>query len=152
MPPHCTERTTREVETGETAAAFAAMRELRTGLADEAEFVRRVDELQRPAGYRLAGAFLDGPDAVAVAGFRISDNLAWGRHLYLDDLSTAAAHRGRGHAGALLDWLIEEARHAGCEQIHLDSGVGLERAAAHRLYLNHSFVISSHHFARAVSH
>ena len=33
------------------------MRALRTHYTDEADFVRRVDEVQRPQGYRLVGAF-----------------------------------------------------------------------------------------------
>jgi hypothetical protein len=44
--------------------------------------------------------------------------------------------------------LLEEARSEGCGQIHLDSGVELDRAHAHRLYLNAGMVISAHHFAR----
>jgi hypothetical protein len=43
---------------------------------------------------------------------------------------------------------VEEARRLGCDRIHLDSGVGLERADAHRLYMNAGMAISSHHFAR----
>jgi hypothetical protein len=50
----------------------------------------------------------------------------------------------------LLDWLLEEAARLGCDQLHLDSGVGLDRAGAHRLYLNAGMVIASHHFARRV--
>jgi hypothetical protein len=34
--------------------------------------------------------------------------------------------------------------------LHLDSGVGHERADAHRLYFNAGFEIVSHHFARLV--
>ena len=49
-------------------------------------------------------------------------------------------------AGALLDWLIEEARRLGCGQLHLDSGVGPDREDAHRLYLNKRLRISAHHF------
>jgi GNAT superfamily N-acetyltransferase len=114
--------------------------------------VQRIDDVQRPEGYRLAGAFDEsGPDAVAVAGFRIAHNLAWGkRFLYLDDLSTLPAARGRGHARALLDWLLEEARRQQCRQFHLDSGVGHERADAHRLYFNAGLEIVGHHFARLV--
>ena len=141
----------REIEPGETRLAFAAMRALRTHLADEASFVRRVDEVQRPEGYRLLGAFDEGEElAAAVAGFRLAHNLAWGRHLYVDDLSTLPAARGRGHGRALLDWIASEAARLGCEQVHLDSGVGLERADAHRLYLNAGYVIASHHFTRPV--
>ena len=61
------------------------MRALRTHHEDEAGFVERVDEVQRPQGYRLVGAFEDGR-CVAVAGFRVIHNLAWGDTLYVDDL------------------------------------------------------------------
>lgn len=142
----------RELLPPDTGLAFEAMRALRTGLADRASFVRQVDEAQRPEGYRLVGAFEQSEgDAVAVAGFRVGHNLAWGHYLYVDDLSTLPAARRRGHGRALLDWLLEEARRNGCEQLHLDSGAGLERADAHRLYLNAGLVISAHHFAVAVT-
>ena len=141
----------REIGPAETRLAFRAMRALRGTLTDEEAFVRAIDETQRGEGYRLAGAFDDGADeALAVAGFRVGHNLAWGRFLYVDDLATSADARRRGHGRALLDWLLDEARRLGCDQVHLDSGVGPERADAHRLYLNSGFVISAHHFARAV--
>jgi GNAT superfamily N-acetyltransferase len=141
----------REIPAGETGLAHAAMRELRTGHGAEEAFVRAVDELQRPQGYRLAGSFEEGPaEAVAVAGFRDFHCLAWGHALYIDDLSTLPAARRRGHAAALLGWLAEEAARLGCDQLHLDSGVGLDRADAHRLYLNSGLVISAHHFARQI--
>ena len=138
---------TREIRAGETGLAFAAMRELRTHSASEDEFVRRIDEVQRPEGYRLVGAFEDGEEnAVAVAGFRLGNNLAWGHFLYVDDLITREAYRSRGHAGALMDWLVDEARRLGCDQLHLDSGT--QRHDAHRFYLDHSLVIPGFHFAR----
>lgn len=141
----------RELLPPETGLAFEAMRALRTDLPDENAFVRRVDEVQRPEGYRLAAAFDEGEErAAAVAGFRLGHNIAWGHFLYVDDLSTRPEARRRGHGRALLDWLLEEAARQGCDQLHLDSGVGLERADAHRLYLNAGMVISAHHFARLV--
>jgi GNAT superfamily N-acetyltransferase len=139
----------REILPPDTGLAFLAMRELRTQLADVEAFVRQIDDVQRPEGYRLAGAF-DGevPHTVAVAGFRVVHNLGWGHHLYVDDLSTLPEARRRGHARALLDWLVDEARGLGCEELHLDSGVGAGRWDAHRLYMNAGLVITSHHFAR----
>lgn len=59
--------------------------------------------------------------------------------------------RKRGHGRALLTWLTEEAQRLRCDQLHLDSGVGLDRADAHRLYLNSGLVISTHHFARQLN-
>ena len=142
-------RTIRELSPEETGLAFDAMRALRIAQGEESAFVERVNGLQRPEGYRLLAAFEEGEgDAAAVAGFRVGHNLAWGRYLYVDDLSTREDARRRGHGRALLDWLLEEARRLGCDELHLDSGVGLDRADAHRLYLNSGLVISAHHFAR----
>ena len=138
----------RELRAGETQLAHHAMRELRTAHADARAFAEHVDGVLRPIGYRLVGAFTpERGSAVAVAGFRTGESLAWGHYLYVDDLSTAAASRRQGHAGALLDWLIDEARKLGCSQLHLDSGTGRERFDAHRLYHNHGLAIHSHHFA-----
>lgn len=124
---------------------------LRVAWENEQQFARYVDEVMRPAGYRLIGAFLPGKEqAVAVAGFRVGDNLAWGRFLYVDDLSTAPEGQRQGHAGALLDWLVEEGRGLGCDQLHLDSGVGPERFDAHRLYHGRGLAIYSHHFVRGL--
>jgi GNAT superfamily N-acetyltransferase len=141
----------RELAAGETGLAHRAMRELRAAYGEEREFVDYVDTVLRPAGYRLVAVFTaDREDAVAVAGFRVGNSLAWGHHLYVDDLSTAADGRRQGHAGALLDWLVDEGRRLGCEQLHLDSNTGAERFDAHRLYYNHGLGIYSHHFARGL--
>jgi GNAT superfamily N-acetyltransferase len=141
----------RELLAGETRLAHRAMIALRPAYENEQKFVEYVDGVLRPAGYRLLGALLPGNEqAVAAAGFRIGDSLAWGHYLYVDDLSTAPDARRQGHAGALLDWLVDEGRRLGCGQLHLDSGVGPERFDAHRLYLNHGLAIYSHHFARGL--
>jgi GNAT superfamily N-acetyltransferase len=140
--------TVREIGPEETAVAYRAMRELRPHFATQESFVAQADE-QRGAGYRLVGAWADGADwPGAVAGFRMGLNLPWGHHLYVDDLSTHPEARNSGLAGALLDWLDDEARRAGCGQVHLDSGVGPERMDAHRLYLAKRFRISAHHFQK----
>jgi GNAT superfamily N-acetyltransferase len=138
-----------EILPPDTALAFEAMRALRTHYADETEFVRRVDEVQRPQGYRLVGAFEDGR-CVAVAGFRVIHNLAWGDCLYVDDLSTHPEGRRRGHGRALLEWCHAEGARLGCTEFHLDSGVVPEREDAHRIYFNTGLRITSYHFAKPV--
>jgi len=85
-----------------------------------------------------------------VAGFRIARNLAWGRHLYVDDLSTLPEARGHGYGAALMEWLIDRARAEGCAELHLDSGVGPERESAHRLYFGSRLRIASYHFTRVL--
>jgi GNAT superfamily N-acetyltransferase len=136
----------RELPLGETALAHAALIELRPAFPSQNEFVRRVDEIQRPEGYRLLGSFEDdGDDAAGVAGFRTGHNLVWGYFIYVDDLVTRAAFRGRGHADALMSWLFKEAKELGCDQLHLDSAT--HRHDAHRFYLKHRLNISSFHFS-----
>jgi GNAT superfamily N-acetyltransferase len=138
----------REIVPPDTAQAFEAMRALRPQYEDEPSFVALVDEVLRPDGYRLVGAFEESRSAVAVAGFRVGISLDWGRYIYVDDLSTLPAARRRGHARELLDWLHEEALRLDCDQLHLDSAVGPQRADAHRLYLNSGLQITAHHFER----
>jgi GNAT superfamily N-acetyltransferase len=140
----------REILPPHTAVAFEAMRALRSHYDDRGEFVRRVDEDQRPQGYRLVGAFDDADRCEAVAGFRVIRNLAWGDCLYVDDLSTLPEARRRGHARALIEWCLDEAERLGCHELHLDSGVGPEREDAHRLYFNLGLRITSYHFARGL--
>ncbi|MFI2812855.1 MULTISPECIES: GNAT family N-acetyltransferase [Microbulbifer] len=99
---------------------------------------------QQEDGYQVAIALVDGIP-VAVAGFVINRKLAWGKHIYVDDLVTDQNHRSSGAGKALVSWLKHYGRENNCEQLHLDSGV--QRFAAHRFYLREGFDITSHHFA-----
>jgi GNAT superfamily N-acetyltransferase len=138
----------REILRGESHLAAAALLELRPKYETAERIVERIDE-HRASGYRVAASFEPSePEAAAVAGFRIGTNLAWGHHVYVDDLVTREALRGRGHADAVLAWVEAEARAAGCAQLHLDSGLGPDRADAHRFYFRHGLTIVSHHFGR----
>ena len=127
----------------EIARCFPVMRQLRTHFYDEQKFVEQV-ERQRASGYRMA--FLEDDGGVrAVAGYRMLESLFSGRFCSVDDLVTDAAGRSLGYGGALFDWLVAEARAAGCGRLELDSGV--QRFAAHRFYLTKRMIIASHHFA-----
>ncbi|CAM3625243.1 GNAT family N-acetyltransferase [Deinococcus frigens] len=141
----------RRLDGPDAALALPALRELRPNslaLKDEASLARHL-AATRAEGYRLAGAFEDGrTEAAAAAGYRVMELLAYGRIVYLDDLSTLPDARGKGHARALLEWLDAEAVRLGCVALHLDSGVGAARFTAHRQYLKHGMNITSHHFAK----
>ncbi len=135
-----------------TGLAFPALSALRPAWTDEAALVREVDEVLRPGGYRIVGAFDDDePHPLAVAGFRVGHSLAWGHYIHVSDLSTLAAGRGRGFAPQLLDWVKSEAERLGCDGLHLDSGVSAARRAAHRVYFNAGYEISAHHFMQSSS-
>jgi len=140
---HCS---VRELQAGETHLACSALAELRPHAGSADDIIRRIDERQRPEGFRLAGAFVSGTrDALAVAGFRVAHNLAWGRFLYVDDLVTLPDARSTGLGRALMEWLVAEARSQRCDALHLDSGT--QRHRAHRFYLREGMHISSFHFA-----
>ena len=139
----------RELPPAETHLAYAAMLELRPNIGSVSEFVSRVNDVQRPAGYRLVASFDDGDTAAAgAAGFHIRDMLAWGHYLYVEDLVTRESGRRAGHATRLLDWVLAEAERNGCESFQLDSGV--HRHDAHRLYLGWGLAITGHHFGRVL--
>jgi len=120
---------------------FAVMAQLRPHLAADT-FADRVQN-QGADGYLLAYLAVNG-QVVSVAGYRVLENLAWGRFLYVDDLVTAADHRGHGCGGRMLAWLNTQAQEAGCDALHLDSGV--QRLDAHRFYEAHQMRNTSLHF------
>jgi len=125
----------------EIAACYPVIRVLRPHLAEDS-FLSRIRR-QENAGYRLA--FVLEPDGVvAIAGFRVGENLAWGRFLYLDDLATRPSHRSKGHGAKLLSWHKEYAIKEGCLPLHLDSG--MQRKAAHRFYEREGMAMAGFHF------
>lgn len=127
----------------EIRSCYKIMHQLRPHLISEQTFINQV-ERQILGGYRLAYIEADG-QIKALAGFRFLEFLAWGKVVYIDDLVSDTATRRNGYGGTLLKWVIEEAKKAKCDQVHLDSGP--QRHDAHRLYLNHGFKIIGHHFA-----
>jgi GNAT superfamily N-acetyltransferase len=102
---------------------------------------------QQQSNYQLA--FMEqNTQVVAVAGFCISECLAWGQFLYVYDLVVDEAERSKGYGQDLLAWLIDFANHHNCQQLHLDSGV--QRFDAHRFYLQQRMNITSHHFSMSL--
>ncbi|HET9032070.1 MAG TPA: GNAT family N-acetyltransferase [Dokdonella sp.] len=113
------------------------------GHLEKSELISRI-RLQQESGYEVAFAESDG-EVVGVAGFVIGHKLAWGKHMYIDDLVTSEKRRSEGVGSQLLAWLKAYATTHDCAQVHLDSGV--QRFAAHRFYLRHGFDIASHYFS-----
>jgi GNAT superfamily N-acetyltransferase len=138
----------RELDADDTALAYEVVRELRPHLGEPDAFSAFVNDRLRPHGYRLVVSLDDAGTVAAAMGLRRAHSLAWGDHLYVDDLVTLPAFRGLGHARALLDWARAEAERLGCDQLHLDSAP--HRHDAHRLYLRWGMHISGYHFAAPV--
>lgn len=126
----------------EIEACFPAFQALRPHI-ELPSFLPQVRR-QQAQGYRILALRHEGM-VKSAAGFRFAEFLAWGKVLYIDDLTTLPDERGQGFAGSLLDWLIAHAREYQCQAVHLDSGYA--RHAAHRLYLHKGFLLTSHHLA-----
>ncbi|MGQ9867084.1 MAG: GNAT family N-acetyltransferase [Pseudanabaenaceae cyanobacterium] len=131
------------VSDAEIESCYGVIKELRPHL-DRKDFVKCVRQMEQNYGYKLA-YLIDLTKIKSVAGFRLAENLAWGKYLYIDDLVTLASDRTKGYGTALFQWLVDHARLHACGQIHLDSGV--QRFDAHRFCTGQGMGITSHHFA-----
>jgi GNAT superfamily N-acetyltransferase len=121
---------------------FPVITELRPHL-ELTDFVAQVQRQQQQFNYQLV--YLQVDETIqTVAGFRVSESLAWGKFLYVDDLVSKSGDRSKGYGNQLFNWLIDYARTENCQQLTLDSGV--QRFAAHRFYLHQRMEITSHHF------
>ena len=124
-----------------------ALKELRPHLSEE-NYLTILKEMITE-GYQLA--FIEGENghALSIIGFRYLQFTYNGKHFYIDDLSTLPEARGKGHAGALLNYVCHLAKDKGYRVVTLDSGH--QRFVAHKLYLNKGFTIASHHFSKNIS-
>lgn len=127
-------------------STFDLFLQLRPHLERDA-FIQQVREMQKEHAYCIVMVLVE-QHPVAAAGYRIMHSLAWGKHLYIDDLIVDEDHRRHGYAKGLWTWLVAQAEKNGCGQMHLDSGV--YRHDAHKFYLRNGMDITCHHFQVSV--
>jgi ribosomal protein S18 acetylase RimI-like enzyme len=132
----------RVVGDADVAACFTLMRALRPHLTSQAEFIERWRR-QSQQGYSLLGLWR-AQRPVALAGFRVQENLVHGRFLYVDDLVTDESERRHGHGARLLDHLKAEGRARGCRKLVLDTA--LDNTLAHRFYYRQGLLAMSLRF------
>jgi GNAT superfamily N-acetyltransferase len=122
------------VNSDDWRSAWRIIGQLRSGLS-EAEYLSRL-EAARPQGYRLFLLEQDGRQVGAI-GWRIVNDLASGRSLYVDDLVVDESIRSQGHGHALIEFAREKAKAEGCNAIRLSSN--LQRIRAHAFYEREGF-------------
>jgi ribosomal protein S18 acetylase RimI-like enzyme len=132
----------RVVGDADVAACFTLMRALRPHLTSQAEFIERWRR-QSEQGYSML-ALWRAQRPVALAGFRVQENLVHGGFLYVDDLVTDESERRHGHGARLLDHLKAEGRARGCRKLVLDTA--LDNTLAHRFYYRQGLLAMSLRF------
>jgi len=122
---------------------YSVMAELRPHIA-RADFLPLIKKFSAKTNFRLV-YLTDGREVKAVGGFRISEWLAGGKYLEIEDLVAKDGERSKGFGGALFDWLVEYAKRENCDQLRLVSSV--VRFGAHRFYLRKGMNIEAHYFS-----
>lgn len=126
----------------EIADCYPVMKELRPHLS-LADFIAQVKRQTENFNFKLV--YLADDEIKAVGGLRISEWLAGGKYLEIEDLVSKENERSRGYGGVLFDWILNYAKSENCHQIKLVSHV--KRFAAHRFYLNKRMIIEAHYFS-----
>ena len=104
----------------EISDCYPVMSELRPHINPE-EFLPKVKKLTQTADFKLV--YLTDGEIKAVAGFRISEWLARGKYLEIEDFVTSDRDRSKGYGGQLFDWLVNYAGEHDCDQVRLVSHV-----------------------------
>jgi GNAT superfamily N-acetyltransferase len=111
-------------------ACHAVMLELRPHLKDADSFVQQVLR-QRAEGYRLSAAWQDDR-IIGLVGYRLQENLLYGRFVFVDDLVVQQAFRSGGVGAQLLSTARAYAQEKSCRYFVLDTG--LHMSLAQRFY------------------
>jgi len=109
--------------------AYPVVNQLRTHLSFE-EYVEVVKEMNK-RGYQILCLF-DGEDVVSYAGFVQAVNMYYGKHIWVYDLVTDEAKRGKGYGKILLSYLEEYGKSKGSERVALSSRFHMK--PAHKFY------------------
>lgn len=135
----------RDVQTeADLRACYPVMKELRPHLGSEEEFVARVTR-QNEQGYRIVAAWEHG-EVVALAGYRLQENLVYGKFLYVDDLIAGDKHRSQRWGAQLLTHLTGYAERTDCVKLVLDTAV--TNVLAQRFYFREGLLPGAMRFGK----
>jgi len=121
----------KELDVNDLEQAFPIVSQLRTHLSLE-EYVDLV-KIMKPNGYQIFCLF-ENREIVSYAGIAILTNLYYGKHVWVYDLVTDEAKRGKGYGKLLLSYIENYAKANSLNCVALSSG--LPKEDAHRFYEN----------------
>lgn len=130
----------------ELSAGFAMMQQLRPHLDDLFSFSQQLTR-QSLQGYQLIGLWRD-QQLAGLIGFRETENLLYGRFIYVDDLVVDRTHRNSGLGAKLLDFVRQKGKQVGCNYLVLDTG--LHKPLAQRFYFREGLLAKGMHFVQPI--
>jgi GNAT superfamily N-acetyltransferase len=135
----------RELDLKELYVVYDVLKQLREGLSYD-EFEDLVYDM-RHMDYKMIGIMQDNK-LVTYAGVAVETNFYHKRHLYVFDLVTDEKERGKGYGKMMLEYLVDYAKMAMCENLVLSSGFA--REDAHKFYEERGFTKKSYMFVKTI--
>ncbi len=108
------------------------------------DWLSMISEMMQNEKYCMA-AIMDNDKFVAFAGYRVMTSLHSGNIIYIDDLCTLEAYRGRGLASKLLNHVKVVAKANNKDAVVLDTN--FNNNTAQKLYLNSGFQLAALHLS-----
>jgi GNAT superfamily N-acetyltransferase len=127
--------------------AFPVMKQLRPHIEDEQQFIEQIQRMQMQ-DYVLV-AMLEADEIIGLAGYRIQENLLYGRFLYVDDLVVTESHRSSGCGARLLHAVMEIAKQQNCHEFVLDTGLSM--SLAQKFYFRQGLLTQAIRFRNELS-
>ncbi len=134
------------IENDDIVAVYPLMSILRHHLPDAVAFVAQVQR-QAQAGYHLAG-FRRNQQWRGLIGFRLGENLLYGRFLYVDDLVVEPSSQNSGIGKSLIEYVRKYALRFDCANLVLDTG--LYMPYAQRFYYRQGLLAKGMYFVESL--
>lgn len=107
-------------------------------------WIPMISEMMQNEKYSIAG-IMEDDRFIAFAGYRVMTSLHSGNIIYIDDLCTLEAYRGKGLGAQLLSYVNAIAVSRNMDAVVLDTD--FSNNTAQKLYLKNGFKLAALHLA-----
>lgn len=126
---------------------FPIMKELRPHL-NLKDFFTIYEKAHQMDGYEIIG-IKEGPQIVAIMGYRTLYDYVRGKYIYIDDLVSSEKMRSKGYGARLLQYAEEAACEQGCATLRLCTG--LDNEGGIKFYEKNGWVKRSFAYVKKLS-
>ncbi|UJR15006.1 hypothetical protein I4U23_001983 [Adineta vaga] len=131
------------------SSAQDVFRQLRPHLpTDSKQYITQIRNICRTGPARMIVAINETNEILGLSVYRFTENMNFGKHIYCDDLVTNEQKRSSGVGRCLINYMKNEGKKSGIDQLILDSGC--QRGRAHKFYHREGFSISQYGFFMSI--